>query len=528
MNNPASMLELRCKFCSAPLSAKQFEEIIRCEYCGSSQKLIDARSFVDQILLQVNAWVRQSMPAGLGENMTSMMDPVARHMVFINSIKPRLTTEYGEYKFNCFNLLSYPLITLPFMVTNAGVKNNPKQIFLFQAKVQSIQQLAVDTDGKDFISEINAMSVAYGYLLNNIMLSSDNKPERYHFMTQNFDAASQATKSLRRFPGLSNRLEGLGKLSNGLDLLMSQQPNKATASLQEAKNLLEKSEQTFNQNPETAILNMAAKIELSIANSAIFLTEYASQDASGKISGDFSPIANLLSIISTIQKTQSSIWKTPFLDAMHNEKIFGNIAAICRAKNGSGTINAIFGNGSHLLPFWVVDIPYTFQTGALWKTKGVEVVESVLISATFPADSNALNGAELRHVLTDVFGARLIGGFMDSAMKRMSGKETSISGGDPVRQVIYLSRPGNPRGIKVIPPLSTMDDAVIIAKEYIKMACRLDSGIGNKLRLSSPRAVDLIYIQGFPEQVGGNIVPLLGGLSPRSVGNPNAILGIAI
>ncbi|MDD1743178.1 MAG: hypothetical protein LUO85_00970, partial [Methanomassiliicoccales archaeon] len=140
--NPTSMLALRCKSCSAPLSASPTDEIVRCQFCGSSQKLVDARAFFDQVLLQVNAWVRQAIPVGMEAMTTGMVDPIARHTLFVNNIQPRLTTEYGEYKFNCFNVLTHPMSVLPYMMDRTTpLTNDPKDLFLFQAKVQQVSAL---------------------------------------------------------------------------------------------------------------------------------------------------------------------------------------------------------------------------------------------------------------------------------------------------------------------------------------------------------------------------------------------------
>jgi len=523
------VLALRCKSCSAPLSARPSDDILTCEYCGSTQKLVDARAFFDQILAQVNAWVRQAMPPGIGSSVTSIVDPVARHMVFTNNVQPRLSTEFGEYRFACLNILSHPLLVLPYVTEKTvPATDNPQDIFLFHAKTQSIQPLAVDDDSKAFLSEVSGLSIAYAYLLNNVSLMSELKPERYHFIRQNLEAAADALKDIPKYGGLLQRVKGAAALSHGLDLLTSLRPVEAQQHMNEARGLLEDAQKMIAQSPELAIMLQAVKKELSITNSARYIAEAASLSPGGDIAAGIMPIRNLLSIVGTMQRESPPFWRPRFQNATFHEYILKTVADIRRATTGSGTIRMISGSGTMLFPFWAVDIPYTFQTGALWKTQGVEVVESVLVSATFPMDQGAISEMNPRAVLTDVFSARERRGFFEDSYRKMSGKETSISGGGPVRDTIRRAQPGRPAGMKVVPPLSTAQDSIAIVQSYVTKICQTDRTMQSQLKLSAPRATDMIFVSGTPAGGRPNVMPWLGGLAPASVGNIEVLTAIAL
>jgi hypothetical protein len=450
-------------------------------------------------------------------------------MVFTNNIKPRLSTEFGEYRFACLNILSHPLLVLPYMTENAVVaRDNPQDIFLFHAKTQSIQPLAVDDDSKSLLSEIGGLSVAYAYLLNNISLMSELKLERYYFMRQNLEAAADALKEIPKYTGLFQRVKGMAALSHGLDILTSLRPVEAQPHLEEARSLLEEAQKMVSQSPEMAIMLQAIKTELSMTNSARYLAEAVAMSPDGDTAAGMMPIRNLLSILGTIQKEAPPFWRPRFQNAAHHEYILKTVADIRRATTGSGTIRMISGSGTMLFPFWAVDIPYTFQTGALWKTQGVEVVESVLVAATFPIDQGAITEVNPRSILTDVFCARERRGFLEDSYRRISGKETSISGGGPVRDSIRRAQPGRPAGMKVVPPLSTAQDSIAIVQSYVTKACQMDRTIQNQLRLSAPRVIDMVFVSGTP--VGGrpNVMPWLGGLAPTSVGDIGVLTAIAL
>src|SRR5574340_1281412 len=238
--SPLSLVALRCRACTAPLPATGAEEIIKCPICGTSQRVVDARAFLDQIMLQVNAWVRQAIPMGMESYATQSVDPIARQSVFMNYVKPRLTTEYQEVRFNFLNLLSQPLGVLPFMVEkNLPKATTPANVFLFQAKVQSVAPLAMDQQGKDSVAETAGAATAYAYLLNNAALAADTKPERYYLMSKNFSAAAGAVKTVPRYAALADRLQGLADLNTGLDHTANLRLNDAPGALDKAKAGLE-------------------------------------------------------------------------------------------------------------------------------------------------------------------------------------------------------------------------------------------------------------------------------------------------
>ncbi|MCJ7570592.1 MAG: hypothetical protein MUO82_01770 [Candidatus Thermoplasmatota archaeon] len=58
-------ISLRCKYCGAPLNCKDnSKEMIQCESCGTTQKMIDARAFLSQLMGQVYSWVSSAIPLG--------------------------------------------------------------------------------------------------------------------------------------------------------------------------------------------------------------------------------------------------------------------------------------------------------------------------------------------------------------------------------------------------------------------------------------------------------------------------------
>lgn len=527
--NPLSLLALRCCACTAPLKVTGSEEVVRCPSCGTSQKVVDARAFLDQIMLQVNAWVRQAIPMGMEASAAGIVDPVARHTVFVNYVQPRLSTEYQEYRFTFLNLLSHPLGVLPFMVeAPSSSSTNPQSVFLFQAKVQSIAPLAMDEAGRASIAEVSGLTAALGYLLNNAGLAADQKPERYYLMNRNFTAAADALKNVPKFAPLSDRFKGLADLAAGLDQFLGLRFFEAPRAFEQSRMGLEAARAKASKDFDLAIMTQAIDKELSLVRGSSYLVQAASMDPSGNFTAAVSTLRKLLELLNNLRQVPYAQWRASFQDLSHSEEILRAVADIRKAQKGSPTLRVIPGQGNVLFPFWAVDVPYTFQTGALWRTQGVEVTEAMLVAATFPLDSNAFAGTDVSGVLTDVFLARERSGFFNEAYRRATGRETSISGGGPVRDALARAQMTPVGSLKVIPPLTTVNDTATLVQNYLIRVRQFDRTVDKQLRLSSPRVAGLVYAPGSPVGIQANVLPRLGGIGPRSVGDLATLASIAL
>jgi hypothetical protein len=183
-----------------------------------------------------------------------------------------------------------------------------------------------------------------------------------------------------------------------------------------------------------------------------------------------------------------------------------------RAQSGEATVRVVGVEGNLFVPFWCVQVPYSFQTGALWKAKGVAVSETMLVAASFPLEHGCQTMAGVTSVVTDVFGARSQASFRD----RVTGRETAISGGEYVRRWTESAQLSALGGRPAIPPLSTSEDAASLVNLYLKAARARDRGVDEKLRLSSPKVTGLVYVPCYPELGAKGVIPGLGALSPTS------------
>ncbi|MDE1819897.1 MAG: zinc ribbon domain-containing protein [Euryarchaeota archaeon] len=515
---------LRCSSCGAPLRDPT-GDLVSCDHCGTVQKLVDARAFLDQIMLQVNAFVRQALPLGLDASSSTTIDPVARHNLWVSSVGPRLSTEYGEYRFRIYNLLSHTMTTLPFtLAMDLPPGGDPKEAFLFQAKVQSVASLAVDEASRATVAESAGLAVAYAYALNNAALLKGTKPERYHLMGQNFADAALALHGIPRFSSLEARFLGLSRLSDAIDQLSQADVPEARAALEEALPHLSRAKEGMTKDFDLAVMLQAVDEEISLTRAAGSMTEAVALDPRGLSAGSLGAFQGILQLLVQHRSQAPPLWQRTFRAGDRQEKVLAMTLDARRAQANSSTVKVAPLPGPMAVPFWVVEAPYSFQTGAAWRKHAVEVPERLLIAASFPLDAGAMSGQDVAAVLTDVFSARQRSGLM----QRLGGKETSISEGGPVQGLLRASTPRPLAGMRVVPPLSTPEDALVLAQTYIDTSRRTDPTLEKQLKLSSPRIVDLVYVPVGPVPPGYPLIPPLGPLSPRSVGDPSALARVAL
>ncbi len=509
MTAPAQMVALRCRYCSAPLDAPSTPvETVTCRSCGTAQKMLDARQYLEELKLSVSQWLRQAVPLGLDISHGANVDPIARYGVFVNNVKPRLDTEFNEYRFNMSSLLAQPLTTLPFLANNqVQPANQPKDVFLFQAKIQAIQPLAVNAEAQKVVNDANAVAVSYAYLLNNVRLLGEGKPDRFALMSDNFAAASKAMAAApEMFPGLVDRLSAESFAAVAADQFMDGKLPDAARSAAQALELYQTGAAAALTSMASVVMLQGMRDETSTAEAIGLLTN----DSTGDPVTDSKVISAVQSVCSLVQNYPQIYGNSGRLHG-----IVRRWKAMRLARQSAATTRVLPGKGNVFYPFWIVDLRYSFVTGALWAKKGVEVSEFLLVAA------NAFVGGSWNSpwAVTDVFRARMKGGAFDS----LTGKETSISGGGVA--ALLKQSTSQHLGLPAIPPLSSESDASEMATAYLNTTIMTDPQIQRKLKLSQPRVVEIAYV---PAQFDGRgfAFPQFGALSPREVGNPATLASI--
>ena len=220
--------------------------------------------------------------------------------------------------------------------------------------------------------------------------------------------------------------------------------------------------------------------------------------------------AMMMDIIRKVLETPPSSnmkWNYLLNGSARYDEVFVNIGKAISSKT-NGTIPIASGSGDVLIPFWEVDLRYTFTTGKLWKKRSVEVKEDLLVCADFVTDPECLNDPS--SAMTDIFSDRPEVGFGDSFF----GKEKSISSGQGIGRIQDSVSEGTANGRKVMMPLSTRLEAEKLITEYLKQR----SGSIQQLKLGDPDVRGLIYV---PCRIVGDRLELpdeFGALVPTHIG----------
>lgn len=523
-------LSLRCNHCGAPLEIQNRElELIRCSSCGTTQKLVDAHAFLEQIMGQVYAWVKTSLPTGFELSGTEKVDPVARYTIFTTHVKPSIELEYSHLFFNSQKVMAQPLLSLPFKTsTDILSQDDPVKVFEFNAKINSIKPLIFDKEDSVCIKDMDSLSLCFAYILNNIRLFTKDTPEKYELMASNYFIASESIKNSEKFKSLHLRFSGLSKISLSVHFLMNRNCFEAKRIIDEGIVLLEEGNKTLGIERNLALMGQAILKELTVAKVIKKMILASDEDPSGDPLNTLAIIEKLMTELQTHEKYDSGYWKGTFKDTERYHQIFTMFEKIRRSQNGRGKIRFHPGKGSYLIPFWVIDLPYSFKTGFFLNKKGCESRDTIFVSSTFPTDPDSLNSRPFC-VLTDVFSKDTNTVFLGGILSGLFATEKSISCGNNILQEIARSTSlkivGNK---KIIPPLTSKKQVEKMVHFYIHSMLEKNPDINRKFGLSAPKITGLIFIPG---ELQGNEFRLnldIGDLKPRSIGDVSKLQYLAM
>ncbi len=504
------MIALRCKYCGAPLDEKDVKSdspYVTCQSCGTTQQRMDAKAYLDQLMGEVKSWLSTAMPMGFNIAGAENIDPIARHSIFTKDVKPKIELEMNEFRFSNVSLLGNCLLVLPFSVSKVyRPVHTANKAFEFNAKVRSVAPLAVDADSQDLIEDASSLSQSYAMMINNIELLSEDKEGRYILMANNFTESANALKKAKGKEMVAERFEALAVICNGIEKLLNGDLVNASAMINEGRTKLLPIKDKAFTSPEFGIMVQGITQEIAICDVLLSVIAAANSTASEdplKLLGGF--IKAL-----TIELPRHEKWGYLLNDKGRMGEVIANMNEAMSARFGKGTIPVAAGGGNMLIPFWDVDLRYSFETGALWKKKSVEVSDKLLVIADFVVDSRCLN--EPSDAVTDIFSERP----KDGRFAGMKGEETSLSNGSGLRSITDSVSQQSAAGRDVALPMSTKKEAEKLCGEYLN---RLSARV-KKFKLSKPEVKRLVYI---PCTVtGGRIASeTLANMTPERLGRLN-------
>jgi hypothetical protein len=508
---------LRCPHCGAALPETD-KELVKCKYCGTTARIEDADKYLRHLQGFVIEWVRTALPLGMG-GASSSIDPLARHSIFTQNVFPSLNSEFGRIQLEAFEAFSVPLVVPPFIRHTFGYdqQKDPKYLFSYDAKVTSVQPLAVNQEDQAVVQKFGGLSRAFAHVLIGLDLTEKNQVRPYKVIADNFAVAAKSLEGHSEV--LSNRMMAISEIYLSIDEALSNQTGKSRARLNKAKTMLEDVLSKSVLDINFSICASAIEQEIEVAKTVLLIDDLIDYDGTGDQMESLSKVENVFSTVSTVCQVLAQSWRHRFENLGRYSELAKWLYIILGAKKGVATVKIASGSGNMLFPFWVAEIEYTFSTGALWMRKGKYVKEAALIAATFPLYHNF--AASPSEVVTDIFSRRPEGAFIGSLM----GSENSISIGENIKRLVQMASLRSASGYKIVPPLSTVGEANQLMNEYLKQVSR---GLEGKLQVASCDVSDILFVPVDLATGFINFQRTLGYVQPRKVGDLSIINSVAV
>ena len=479
-------VSLRCKHCGAPLDAAQLSSdspYVTCEFCGTSQQRIDAEKYMQDVMNEVRSWVLASMPSGYtaGDG-----DSVAKHAIFVKDVAPKLSTEVTAYRFGLMSVLGNCLVALPYRASESFASQHTSDtVYRFAEKVKSVSQLAGTQEDARLIEEADAVSQTYALILNNVRLRGEQKDGKWLIMSHNFAMAAEVAGRYDAYALVSKRLLALSSICEGYEDLLNGDPVTAYGKIRTGTDQLDSIKEDILKDSSLAIMYAPAGQEVSIAKTMLSILEFANT-----MGADAVKMMQMIKAVVSNEPNSSASWSASIKGTGRYDQIFQEISKAVAAL-GSGEIPVAAGPGELLIPFWEVDLRYTFVTGKLWAKKSVEVKEDLLICADFPIDSPSMNDPS--KAITDIFSLKPPTTIRES----WGGSQKSISSSEGIGGIQDSVAMGTAAGRKIMVPLSTKREAEKLCVEYIRRKASDDKAF----KLSEPTLKRLIYV---PFRISGS------------------------
>jgi hypothetical protein len=464
---PYELKALRCIKCGAPLPEQLSKtDYIKCEFCGYTQKLIDIKGYLDKLRGEIYNWIKTMVPPSVV--ISQIIDPLARHNIFIFNIKPKIIGDFTSIKSKLATHLTYPLFILPFYKFSVLKLEEPKRCFENSVRIQSLEQMAIVDEDKSFLDDVIATYETYAYIINAFDLISSKSD--LTFLIKNFE---QATATLEKVPNRAieyRRMHGVTEAYRALDAFLKGDASTAKQLVASAIKILEEARKEAGRLTTTAVMIPSIAIDISTLKALANLIE-----AELRFFEIGKPSIELLPYLQKYFEVAEKLRIEKGIDTKIYEELSIYIKEIIEAKTGAGYVKILPGNGNLLFPLWNVSVTYTFATGTLLWKKGKEGEDKLLVAGTAPLAVQSV---------TDVFGS--VAGFWD----RVRGKETALTTGFIGNIIMQASKSSIPSKIKAIPPLLTKGESELVANTYLDL---VSQKLGGKIKFGVARAEELIY-----------------------------------
>jgi len=483
--------ELRCPHCGGPITAAGDSQIIKCDFCGTSQQRMDVEKYISQLRADVYGWVRSLVPsATVG---VQNVDPVARSQIFEQSLKgevsSRLTTASMQLMKIGAGPLFLPPYSGPFQSMIVSISIDPKEMLSQGAKFQGLRPFAVSEDHVAFMSDAIATTETLGYLSNVIRIYNGPVQRSYETISRNFGSAASTLEGDKSRTGAALRMRGLASLSKSTELMIQGDLGKAEEKLVESEKYLSTSLTEVIRQPSTVSWYPGIKAETGMAGSmrSILQSVQASRTYAATHLEALSRFEAYVKGFEIARASSGRILSSgERLDPETFKEMSASFKDVSLAKAGSPVVNGL-GSGNVWVACWLAEVSYSFETGALFMKRGQGVQERLLVSGTFTMHPHYIQSSP-QVLVTDIFSVRSQSSFSD----RIMGREKTLTTGTAYSS-LTPTKMRLPSSAPVVPAFCTRAEAEKMANVYLE---RVRQQLQGKMRIGIPSVNQLVYVGG--------------------------------
>ncbi|MDW8082657.1 MAG: hypothetical protein RMI56_02545 [Sulfolobales archaeon] len=453
---------LRCTHCGAPLpQPHSSEEYVKCEYCGFTNRVTDSRAYLELLKREVVKWLNQLLPQTISTASTTV-DPLARHHLFQAYVKPTLVPVSVNAKTRFIEVVYSPLTALkPLSKVECG---DPKNLFEDSVKLEAVGELAVSDEDRVFVSQTRSYLQTAAFLCNALR---DAAEEKFTECVNSIETAADYLPEEREV--LRKRLKLAKSFYTVLSEILRRNPSSAVTIAREAEKVAEELAR------EAGEAVAALELEVDFVKIARVIAEVSNAYFESGLD-PLQPYAVFKRVLKLVAENAEE-HSRPFKDVVAvTEEIGRALSSRVRKERVR-----VWGSGSLLVPFYVVEVGVAYTQGLLFK-KGRDFKTRLLVSAAHPV---------VRGV-SDIFGiergARV---YLDRESYYAQVVDKMIA----VDRIVSEAVPAASAG-RVILPLVSYIVAEKLADQYMNIA---RDRSGGRIKQTSTAAVELLYVAGSVE-----------------------------
>ncbi|MEM0475009.1 MAG: hypothetical protein QXS11_06930 [Zestosphaera sp.] len=364
--------KLRCTNCGAPLpEPKQGDSWIKCEYCGYTNKIVDASKYVENLKRELEKWIREILPPSVITSTT--VDVAARYQIFQNLIKPKVSLTRANVRAKYLQQLSQPIT--PFITAKLVLSDDSKRFFEEALKIESLKDFAVAEEDQKLLSETLLYENLTAYLANMFRALSNNDSRT---ALKNCEEALQVIPELPEYSLVKERLKAVHSMLSAINELWNRNTSASLTLINNSvslyNSLLQKISGKAVPEANPGILEAEKLCAESLAN--VIETAHRLFTVGEDPLKMMEWFEKYVPLFNRVRETH----KRPIQDLL---EITTRVKEVVYSKTGFNELNVVRGQGTYYIPYYIVEARFSYVKGFLLK-KGAESSIKLMIAGAAP------------------------------------------------------------------------------------------------------------------------------------------------